>query len=356
MEDSNRDVSRSLLVDTFYGYHFVDTDGDGKKEWTPNPSADGALYQVPVIKVDGLEYGKYKAVITCSYNDFFNHGQYETKQYDFYLDAIRIYDPADDGANNEIIEDAYVSDSEGWPEYFELRNLLINKNTFDSLNGSDTTVNGIVFIDGFARLTGNSNTGNTGDFVSAQISDYKNYGPNNEVYLAPGQAIAFFLDIPSTESHTVAAIQLALKSVGGEAKVKIFDAQKPAFSYVPDSIDTATDLYYKITDLNKKTVVIANVGANSDAILSVTNVKVTYDAPHEDVINGTFFRVSSARMKAAVNAINELMASLGEQDLGEVINGAVDLKGASLSFEDEILTNLYYTVSGIEATEMGLLT
>jgi hypothetical protein len=54
--------------------------------------------------------------------------------------------------------------------------------------------------------------------------------------------------------------------------------------------------------------------------------------------------------------LNQLNSSVGEEDPGEVINGTVDLKGASLSFEDEILTNLYYTVSGIEATEMGLLT
>jgi hypothetical protein len=47
---------------------------------------------------------------------------------------------------------------------------------------------------------------------------------------------------------------------------------------------------------------------------------------------------------------------VGEEDPGEVVNGTIDLKGASLSFESEILTNLYYTVSGIEATEMGLLT
>ena len=40
----------------------------------------------------------------------------------------------------------------------------------------------------------------------------------------------------------------------------------------------------------------------------------------------------------------------------EAVAGTIDLIGATLSFEDEILTNLYYTISNVEATEMGLLT
>jgi hypothetical protein len=40
----------------------------------------------------------------------------------------------------------------------------------------------------------------------------------------------------------------------------------------------------------------------------------------------------------------------------EAVVGTIDVKGASLSFEDEVLTNLYYTISNLEATEMGLLT
>jgi hypothetical protein len=50
------------------------------------------------------------------------------------------------------------------------------------------------------------------------------------------------------------------------------------------------------------------------------------------------------------------MYSESEEDPGQAANGVIDVISASLSFETEILTNLYYTVSGFEPTEMGLLT
>ena len=237
------------------------------------------------MKVDMEAYGTYHVVITVSYGKFFDHGQYnEGGRYDFMLDAIRIYDQANDGAGNETIENAYVSDGEGWPSYIELRNILIEANAFDSL-GADDEVNGIVFIDGIPALTDDTASGEDGGIFTdpvtgqnAAIADYANFGPNNELYLAKGQGVSFALKL---DGQNVQNIHLALKSVGGTAKVQVYGLdQSGNKTYALGSasaaaqINTATDLYHDITALrDSKAIVIVSSG---DAILSVTNIKMTH--------------------------------------------------------------------------------
>ena len=139
------------------------------------------------------------------------------------------------------------------------------------------------------------------------VADYTNFGPNNEVYLAPGQAIAFDLKVTHTDLDR---IHLALKSVGGTANAEVYgldaDGKKTEVAIGTDgAVAAATDLYYDITDLNNKTVVIKN---NGDAILSVTNVKLTYKAAHEDGMEATFFQTSTGGVKLAMFALRRAAA------------------------------------------------
>lgn len=314
LNDGNA-LETSGLVDTYYGYTYGDSDNDGDNEWYVDPNASDTLYQVPVLKIADLPYSNYKVTITASYATMFDHEQYgDAANYDFYLDAIRIYDPANDGADNQVIEDAYAADSEGWPEYHELRNLLIDANTFDSLNESDS-VNGIVFIDGNAALTDEKSSASDEDASdsvadavvtgkSPAISDYANYGPNNEVYLAPGQGIAFTLNM----TGDVAGIHLAYKSVGGKAYAKVYNAADNESMISANTVNTATDQYYDITNLNGKTVVIINTGAATDAILSITNIKVTYNSdPYAtgEASEFTPFRMTRSAANLALLSLEE---------------------------------------------------
>ena len=254
--------------------------------WAPDANATDTLYQVPVLKISGLEYNKYTVVLTASYREGMDHYANDVG-YDFYLDAIRIYDPANDGTGNNTVQDAYKDDHEGWPEYFELRNLLISRNDFSNLENG--TGSGIVFID---------NTVDTNKNTTYKVEDYTNYGPNNEVYLAPGQAVAFDLNVTHTDLDR---IHLALKSVGGTANAEVYGLEDQTRMDVSvgdrGSVATATDMYYDITALNGKTVVIRNTGG---AILSVTNVKVTYTAAHQDGIEDTFFTTSTQSVEAVM--------------------------------------------------------
>lgn len=249
--------SKNYLVDTYYGYTYDSV----TEEWTPAPDTAKALWQIPVMKVANLDYGKYDVTITVAYADFFAHGQNGGGSYDFWLDAVRIYDPAGAvagaaGGSQENYENAYKADGECWPTYMELRDMIIRDKSFtvDSAEAS-----GIVFIDG------------SKENQAVSMADYTSYGPNNELYLAKGQAVAFRLNA----AGNVADIQIALKNIveGKNASCKIF-----AVGSEPENgtvLATATDMYRSIKDLNGKTVVIMNVG-DDDSILSITNLKVTY--------------------------------------------------------------------------------
>ena len=221
--------------------------------WAVTTDTNNALYQIPVIRGQGLEYGTYTVVITPMFSSVLDHAG--NGRYDFYLDAVRIYDPAGKDPSGEI-GDAYAADGEGWPEIIELRNLLIEKK---SLTEADSDANGIVFVDGKA---------------AAEVTDYTNFGPNNEVYLAKDQAIAFKLSV--ADPSNIASIQLAAKSPNGGATAKV-NADGTA-----TSIAAATEMYYTIThrvtwgsgtDGQSNTIVVANIGNN---ILSLTNIKITY--------------------------------------------------------------------------------
>lgn len=186
-----------------------------------------ALYQIPVIKVSGLPYDTYTVKIEVGYGSFFNHT--DNDYYSFWLDAIRVYDPM--GKN----KDDYAQDGEGYPQYIKLHDALVADNVKTTL-----------FIDGAA---------------AADITAYKNYGPNNEVYLANGQAIVF--TVPGDDN--IASIQIGAKAPSGTAATMVVgeDVQK---------ISTATEMYYEI-GASGGSFTITNTG---DGILSLTNLKITF--------------------------------------------------------------------------------
>ena len=282
-------------------------------KWVVDTTSNDTLYQVPVIKVNCKNgYGHYQVKIVATYADFFNHK--DDGSYDFYLDAIRIYDPANDGAGNTTIQDAYIADGEGWPSYQELRNKIIDAKTFDSL-GKDDVVDGIVFIDG--------------NGTNSSISDYQNFGPNNELYLAKGQAVAFTLDNPTA----LAGVQIALKSVGSNSvpvKISYYDTETEkivTFKEIVDdatttdkdeSIATASDLYYDISALAGKTVIIQNTSTTEGSILSITNIKTTYT---EQPTTFRLLRTIPSEIEDMVAALNAVEEEEQPEQPGENVPG-----------------------------------
>lgn len=240
------------LVNNYYGY----TCKDGK--WTVTPTGDNnALYQIPVIKIGGLDYGTYKVVITAAYATYAD--KTGDNQYSFWLDAIRVYDPM--GKDNAT----YKKDGEGYPQYIKLHDALVAENVETAL-----------FIDGAAE---------------ADITAYKNYGPNNEVYLANGQAITF--TVPSNTN--IASIQIGAKAPDGRAATMVVNGEAK-------EIQSATEMYYKIGSEGKN-FTIANKG---NGILSLTNLKITFKASGNTV---TLSAPTAEEQTAAVMSVRALFAA-----------------------------------------------
>jgi hypothetical protein len=95
----------------------------------------------------------------------------------------------------------------------------------------------------------------------------------------------------------------------------VFAADKGT-NLIKEPIKTATDLYYDITTLNGKTVVISN-STDSTAILSITNVKVTYQSEHTDGIEDSLFMVSVDMAEAAIYALGRMSAPDPEDEVPE---------------------------------------
>ncbi len=249
-----------------YAYGWVVASGDSKE----------TLYQIPVIKITDLEYGHYDVVITPTFTSAFRHSSTAadgTSYYRVYFDAIKIYSPAGigDDIKDRDVKKGYSTDDELYPNYLELKDMLIGA---DSL-AEEKDTQGIIFIDGIAALNND-------------IATYRNAGPNNELYLAKDQAVAFEIWATSVPTD----VQLGTKLACGNPTLTVSYASKTTDT----EIKTATDLYYSLNTMlpndakltwrqvegsdgnnyyTTGTVVVQNTG-EEDSVLSITNLKWTF--------------------------------------------------------------------------------
>ena len=342
-------------------------------------SPNDTIYQVPVIKRSGLEYGTYTVEIYVAYSSWFEEDRPGYDWCDFYLDAIRIYDPANNGVingeTNQVIQDAYLADKEAWPTYHEIRNLLIEA---DKTNIYNTNVfNGAIFIDGNAAL---DPSGGLGDAAAdspvankkPQIVDYANFGPNNEVYLAPGQGISFRMNLAAAdlpEGVEIASVQIGLRATNldgrSSLRFKVYENGKYYFSTAPVmTLSTCAETYYDITFANDQAVVIWADSSNP-CPLAITNMKITYTGNPYQTASGSVEGDSGSTMSIArqimtmdYTTAQQVLASLTEQETEQVVP-TLTAKYPSLSFEEEIRYNVYFDVENLgdlTSADLGLVT
>ena len=278
--DENGNYVKSFFVNTYYeGTQVV---------------VDSNMYQIPVINCYDLPYGTYNVVITTPYVpilDSTNAGG--DGSYDLYIDGVRIYNPAQ---GDETATNAYIEDNEGYPIFKEMRDMLLNSVEYnpDGEGSADIQFGGAVFVDGNAAT------------VSASV--YEEIGPNNEIYLAPGQGIAFAL---RTTGAKPTGIYFGMKSPNGEAIAAVEGNHTGASIRNTINLNTTSDMYYEIpadalgewtenAENNTWTsgyLVITNVSpVDSGRVIALTNLKTAFAAA------GTYDIVLLSNAPSAVNA------------------------------------------------------
>ncbi len=283
--------STNKFVDNYYGYTYDETNG-----WTPAPDPTAAIYQVPVMKISDLDYGTYDVTIWVTYGEYFDHDG--TEGYSFWLDSIRIYDPAvpvyDDPTTEEdesdVIGGAYIADNESNPHYLQIKDAILAASDVNN-----DKLSGIVFIDGKTSTT--------------SVADYNNPGPNNEAYLAKGQSISFKLQSNATPLDVQIGVKLAY---GDSADVQFTYTVGSKSESKVRTFTTATDMYYSIASYmglvhdnqqndnavawTSGTITLTNT---SDSVISLTNVKATFKLANYPV-SGSMSTTSTATYSASV--------------------------------------------------------
>lgn len=276
-------ASESHIINNYYGYRYDETTG----KWVVENNDSTAPYQVPVIKVSGLDYDTYEVTISVIYGALFdNTGNH---QYSFWLDAIRVYDPA--GAT---LDTEYEKDHENAPNYVRIKQVILDSNALKTPGAT-----GAVFIDG---------KGANG--VTA--ADYTNQGPNHEAYLANRQAIAF--QLIAKDKPTSVQIGAKLAS-GNSAGLKIGGAECAKANGGTLTLNTATDMYYELTNMDwqkdgevykSNVITLTNAGSG---IISLTNLKFI----------GAKYTGSLPEVKSATSETNLVTLAVSSEMIDEAL-------------------------------------
>lgn len=285
------DVVRKNTIDTYYGYH-----QDKNGNWVAEANNPNTLYQIPVMKIKGLEYAEYDVEIKVAYASFLDHTS--NASYSFWLDAIRVYDPM--GKGYDYTGSDNKSDNETNPGYVELRQVLVDANSLGT--------GGAVFIDGNANET--------------SVATYANYGPNHEVYLATKQAIGFKL----IANKQPTGVQLAAKQLTGtEATLTVTGAKIGKHGNTADTalkLTSGTDMYYELSGINwtqasgsdyYETDVITLMNSGESGIVALTNLKL---------VNAQYVDKRDDLANAADDEVLVTMAM--DADIAQVAVAAVD--------------------------------
>lgn len=287
------------------------------------------LYQIPVISVNDLPHGTYTVqIIVYESYDAATLPEELREQLargnEFYFDAIRIYDPVEpetvitqDAAGEDItVDKVYSEDGENEPVIIQIGDLLMDLKDFEELaKGTEGT--GAVYMD--------AHTLTEGDWVSTDmVQQYKDYGPNNEVYLYPGQGIAFILNISDT---VPASIQIGAKSIEGTSptmKVEVASVTSNdgvLNASLTQTVTTSTAMYYKaaygdgLVQLfggSKQVYVFIwneSTGTTTNPILSITDIKIGYavEAPTAPVSIGSSHQLVESAAAVIVDGSKRLV-------------------------------------------------
>lgn len=247
-------------------------------------AVSGDYYQIPTVSFQNLEYGEYKVTIMVT--------TAAEGRSTYYLDGVRVYNPIQGLEEDQLVQDAYGADHELNAVFQEVRDILVTQANLPE--GDELPNNSVVFIDQVDGQTG---------VATSVVGTYVEYGPKNEVYLEPGQAIAFRVSTGSNLHY-----YLGLKGPAGATQATATSGN----GTTQIGICGSCDMYYEVTPSADGIVMVRNTGAN---LLSITKLRTTSDSEDE---NAGIVGASVSELLAYADTFDSLEVVEYPTDLGDV--------------------------------------
>lgn len=288
VKDSTRKVVKTVAVIT----EFDNDANDG----------DDAINQVPIVRVNGLAFGKYTVEINgVPVYDFSNMvgNKPSVKESWLIIDGIRIFQPlADDEDGTAGKNDAYI-DTENGADFEEIRNLIADRQAFaikyDDTDGLSVSGGTNTWIENRNNtLPSDENLKWTNNIVNS-VNDYLLAGPNNEVYMQEvsanlKSALAFYVQEDGTDVHNMQIAARAIdygqfnaqKATGANAELQYGAYVNGEYVWKTLSkVTTSTEQYYTIpytecpydAENDRYQVVIRVADTETPGMASFTSIK-----------------------------------------------------------------------------------
>lgn len=247
-------------------------------------NGETGYYQIPTVSFQNLEYGEYKVTIMVT--------TAAEGRSTYYLDGVRVYNPIQGLEEDQLVQDAYGADHELNAVFQEVRDILVTQANLPE--GDELPNNSVVFIDQVDGQTG---------VATSVVGTYVEYGPKNEVYLAPGQSIAFQVATGSNSHY-----YLGLKGPAGATQAEATNGT----GKMQIEICGSCDMYYEVTPSADGIVMVKNTGEN---LLSITKLRTTSDSEDE---NADIVGASVSELLAYADTFDSLEVVEYPTDLGDV--------------------------------------
>lgn len=247
-------------------------------------NGETGYYQIPTVSFQNLEYGKYKVTIMVT--------TAAEGRSTYYLDGVRVYNPIQGLEEDQLVQDAYGADHELNAVFQEVRDILVDRTNLPE--GDELPNNSVVFIDQVDGQTG---------VTTSEVGTYVEYGPKNEVYLEPGQSIAFQVATGSNLHY-----YLGLKGPAGATQAEATNET----GKMEIEICGSCDMYYEVTPSADGIVMVKNNGEN---LLSITKLRTTSDSEDE---NAGIVGASVSELLAYADTFDSLEVVEYPTDLGDV--------------------------------------
>lgn len=247
-------------------------------------AVSGDYYQIPTVSFQNLEYGEYKVTIMVT--------TAAEGRSTYYLDGVRVYNPIQGLEEDQLVQDAYGADHELNAVFQEVRDILVDRTNLPE--GDELPNDSVVFIDQVDGEIGGE---------TSVVGTYVEYGPKNEVYLEPGQAIAFRVSTGSNLHY-----YLGLKGPAGATQAEATSGT----GKMQIGICGSCDMYYEVTPSADGIVMVKNNGEN---LLSITKLRTTSDSEDE---NASIVGASVSELLAYADTFDSLEVVEYPTDLGDV--------------------------------------